>query len=379
MPDSLRIGFLVNPLAGMGGRLATHGSDHLGGLAEALALGGVPQVEERAARSLHRLRRDTPDFRLLTAKGIMGGRVSDACGLDADIVYESPEITTANDTRCAASALMAAGADILLFAGGDGTARDILDVVGDRLPLVGIPAGVKMHSAVFALNPEAAGETVAVMARQPSGSPVRLRLAEIMDADEAQRARGNPSLRLFGHACVPDLPRFLQPAKGARIGGGEAAIAALGRKLVAELSGRSLVVIGPGTTMQMVKHAFGFEGSLLGVDVLLDGANIRRDVDAAELEQLARQSDDITVITGVIGHQGFVFGRGNQQISAELLRACRRENLIVVATREKLAALPQGVLHLDSGDPEVDRGLSGYIKVRTGPVDSLVMRLEAFL
>lgn len=379
MADPLRIGLIINPLAGIGGRLATHGSDHFGGLEIALDRGGSPVAEARAERALRRLRREAGPFRLLTADGVMGGRVADLCGIVADIACATGETTTAEDTRRVVEALVSSGIDMLLFAGGDGTARDIYGVTGDRVALVGIPAGVKMHSAVFALSPEAAGETAAAMTRQPEGRPVGRRLAEIMDADETERARGNPSLRLFGHASVPDLPRLLQPAKGARVAGGEAAIAALGRVLAVELRRASLVMLGPGTTMQAIKAGFGFEGSLLGVDVVLEGSTVLRDVDAFMLERLSAAHAEMAIVTGVVGQQGFVFGRGNQQISPAVLQACGRDRVIVVATREKLTALPEGMLHLDSGDQAVDALLTRYIRVRTGPGESMMMRLRAFV
>ena len=368
-----RIGLIVNPIAGTGGPLAARGSDLFANLEDACRRGARPLAQQRAERALASLRRADGDVSILAAAGPMGADVAARSRFQPLVVAEAGEPTTALDTARAARALLGCGIDLLLFAGGDGTAHDIFAVVGDRVPMVGIPAGVKMHSAVFALSPEAAGETAAAAIRQASG----VRRAEIMDADEGDPATGRPSSRLFGYAHTPDLPRLLQPAKGARPVGGEAAISALGRVLASEMPPERLAILGPGTTMQAVKRAFGFEGTLLGVDAVSDGKVVALDADAARLEALCSVHAGVSIVISVIGNQGFVFGRGNQQISAATIQAAGRNNLYVVATREKLVALPSPDLHLDTGDPALDRALAGYHRVRTGPRDSMVMRLSA--
>lgn len=375
MPDQPRIGLIINPIAGIGGRLAAHGSDRFAGSDDARMRAGQPVSRQRAERALVRLRQAAGDVAVLTASGAMGGDAALQSGFQPLVIAETGERTTAEDTARALRLMIGHGIDVLLFAGGDGTARDIFAVAGDRLPIIGIPTGVKMHSAVFALSPEAAGETAAIAIGRACG----VRRAEVMDADEAELAAGRPSARLFGYAQTPAVPRLLQPAKASRPDGGEAAIAALGRLLAREMPTDRLVIFGPGTTMQAVKLAFGFEGTLLGVDAFADGKVVALDADAGRLEALCESRAHASILVGVIGNQGFVFGRGNQQISPAVIRAARRGNIHIIATREKLTALPSPELRLDTGDEALDGLLTGYHRVRTGPFESMTMRVSAAL
>jgi predicted polyphosphate/ATP-dependent NAD kinase len=368
MAEPRRIGLIVNPIAGIGGPLAARGSDLFESLEDAYGAGGLPVAQRRAERALVRLRRTAADVSILTVSGLMGADVATRSGFQPLVVADVAERTTARDTARAAQAMISHGADLLLFAGGDGTARDIFAVAGDRLPMVGIPTGVKMHSAVFAISPEAAGETAA------TSKACGARQAEIMDGDEANLSAGRLSASLFGYARTPDLPRLLQPAKGTGPDGGEAAITALGRTLAREIPPHHLVILGPGTTMRAVKRAFGLEGTLLGVDAVADGGIAALDADARRLEALCASRPEVDLLVGVVGNQGFIFGRGNQQISPAVIRAAGR--IHIIATRDKLIALPRG-LHVDSGDLALDRALAGYHRVRTGPRDSIMMRLPA--
>lgn len=369
MAEPRRIGLLVNPLAGIGGRLAAKGSDHFADLREAMSMGGVPVAVSRAERALRRFHALASGAVIVTASGIMGADAARAAGVPARTIVEVPAITSSADTRRCAAAFLAEGVDVLMFAGGDGTARDIAAEVGEGLALIGIPTGVKMHSGVFALTPEAAGAAAAA----PGAG---YRMVEIMDADEAARRKGESDVRLFGYAKSPDEPRLMQSPKGMRSGGDLAPIFALGRVLARTLSGKGVVVFGPGSTVREVQRGFGLQGSLLGVDVLIDGTEFVVDVDAERLECIAAQRQDMVIMTGVIGRQGFIFGRGNQQISPSVLWRCGRESLLIVATAEKLAALPSGALHVDTGDCELDLALSGYARVLTGPGEATMMRVR---
>lgn len=369
MAEPRRIGLIVNPIAGIGGPLAARGSDLFQSLEDARRQGGLPMAQQRAERALLRLGSTAADLSILTVSGPMGADAAARSGFQPLVVADAAGRTTARDTRQAVQAMISHGVDLLLFAGGDGTARDVFTVAGDRLPMVGIPTGVKMHSAVFAVSPEAAGETAAI------GKACGARQAEVMDSDEADLAAGRLSARLFGYARTPNLPRLLQPAKGARPDGGEAAIAALGRTLAREIPPDHLLILGPGTTMRAVKQAFGFEGTLLGVDAVTGGSIVALDADARRLEALCASRPEVDLLVGVVGNQGFVFGRGNQQISPAVIRAAGR--IHIIATRDKLTALPSPDLRVDSGDLALDHALAGYHRVRTGPRDSMMIRLSA--
>jgi predicted polyphosphate/ATP-dependent NAD kinase len=373
MVEYRRIGLIVNPIAGIGGALAAHGSDSFADMADAIRQGGIAVAEDRAIRALNALKRHTGAFRLTAAAGSMGAYAAARCGIAAEVLnYPVPSSTSSDDTRAAAKAMAAADIEIIVFAGGDGTARDIYDAVDDRVALIGIPTGVKMHSAVFALSPEAAGETAA---RALNGN-FDVRLAEIMDGDEAKRAAGRPAARLFGYARTPSFPRLFQAAKAARPDGGEAGIEALGRRLAREVDKDTLVILGPGTTTTAIKHAFGIEGSLLGADALRSGPCLATDANSTTLEQLAREASKTMILLGVIGGQGFVLGRGNQQISPHLLRICGTDAIHIVSTREKLLALPRTELHVDTDDAAVNLALTGYRRVLTGPGEWMAMRIR---
>ncbi|WP_055700170.1 MULTISPECIES: ATP-NAD kinase family protein, partial [Streptomyces] len=285
----------------------------------------------------------------------------------------TPADTTAADTTAAVQALVAAGIDLLLFAGGDGTARDVLgalrarDALGPRCPVLGIPTGVKMHSAVFAVGPRAAGEVAAAWLGGRGG--VRLRDAEVMDRDESALRAGRVASRLFGWLSVPDVPARIQQRKT----GSTAATAEASGGIAAELAGRvgeGPLVLGPGSTTRAVARALGADASLAGVDVLALRAGraetVARDVTEAEL--LARIGPGpCWIALSPIGGQGFLLGRGNQQISPRVLRAAGgRARLLVLCPEHKLAALGGRPLLLDTGDAALDAELTGYLPVLTG-------------
>jgi predicted polyphosphate/ATP-dependent NAD kinase len=260
----------------------------------------------------------------------------------------------------------------LLFAGGDGTARDILSVVGGEFPILGIPAGVKMQSAVFAVSPEAAGELVALLAGT-TGGKITFRAAEVMDIDEGAGRDGRISARLYGYARAPFERSLLQGRKAAQPGE-DATLDALCREVAQEMARGCLYILGPGTTTARVLRHMGLDGTLLGVDAVFDGAIIGRDLGSRELEALVRHRP-ARLILGIVGGQGFVFGRGNQQISAPIIRAVGCENIILLASQQKLLALGEPLLRADTGDPDLDARIAGFIRVRIAPGRSTLLRI----
>ncbi len=372
--EVIKIGLIVNPVAGMGGSVGLKGTDGRDVLARAQALGARPVAPERALRALRRLAAAAPGTALVTCAGIMGGDIATAAGLVVTPLAHAPTSTTAADTRAAAQELRARGAALVLFAGGDGTARDILDAVGDAVPMLGIPSGVKMHSAVFAISPEAAGQLAALVATDRGGK-INTREAEIMDIDEEAMRTGRVSARLHGYGRVPFERHLVQSAKAGGIAE-DAALDGVCREIAAEMRAGVVYILGPGTTTQRILGHRGLAGTLLGVDAVCDGKMLGLDLAGEQVAKLVR-GRLAQIIVSVIGGQGYIFGRGNQQIGAGVIRAVGRDNLIVVATQRKLAALEGGRLLADTGDRALDEQLQGYIRVRTGPGQSAMMRVAA--
>lgn len=364
----MRIGLIVNPVAGLGGPLAFHGSDGpLAGIA--LRAGAMPQAGERAKLALSELSACRSGFQLLTSSGAMGADPAAAAGLSPLIIHSATTTdTTSKDTVAAALALLECGVNLLLFAGGDGTARDLLEVLSDRLPVVGIPTGVKMHSGVFASTPRAAGRLIcAVVSRRIDRSTYTL-------SDVIDREVENGAPRLYGAMMTPAEPWLLQPAKAVLPHEEGAQLRSASRFLAERLREAPITLIGPGTTTLCVKDALQPGGSLLGVDAFAYGALLATDADEATLLSLV-QAHQARLLLGVIGGQGFLLGRGNQQISARVVRAVGRDRVEVIAGAAKLAALPGGRLRVDTGDTELDTLLAGFIPVHVAARRTMLMRI----
>jgi predicted polyphosphate/ATP-dependent NAD kinase len=376
----LHIGLVVNPLAGLGGALALKGSDgdEVRELAKSLGPEGVDRALARAARALVPLSEliNAGSVRVTCWAGAMGEAVAQSLGLPCEVLGEpQAELSTADDTRQAASELVSQGIDLLVFAGGDGTARDIYDAVGGNFPVLGIPAGVKMHSAVFAVSPEAAGELLVQLAQ---GGLVGLTDREVRDIDEAAFRQDQVRSRHYGDMQVPGEGRFLQHTK---VGGRESEelVAAEIASWMADVMvpGR-LYLVGPGSTTAAIMEELGLANTLLGVDAVLDGRLVATDANEAKLLALLRQHEGpASIVVTAIGGQGHVFGRGNQQFSPAVIRAVGQENLLIVAAKSKITALEGRPLLVDTNDADLDRELSGYYPVITGYDDRILYRLEA--
>jgi predicted polyphosphate/ATP-dependent NAD kinase len=366
----VRLGLVVNPIAGMGGAFALKGSDDPELVAAARVRGAVPVAPPRAVEALRRLAGIRDSLEILTYPGEMGEAEARDAGLEPGVVGSIGAVTSAADTRAAASALADRGVELLLFVGGDGTAVDIFEAIGARVPVLGVPAGVKMHSAVFALNPRSAGELVV---RFVEGSVRGFRDAEVMDVDEASLRAGAVSARLHGYLSVPAERRLLQSAKARTLAAESVAQEGIAHDVVGRFGTRTWF-IGPGTTTKAVMDVLGLEKTLLGVDVVREGRCLLADADELALLELAGETDAGIVVTPV-GGQGFVFGRGNQQLSARVIARVGRGRIVVIATEAKIAALGGRPLRVDTGDPDVDESLSGYLRVVVGHNREIVYRI----
>ena len=350
-----RIGFLINPVAGMGGSVGLKGTD--GNSDEARRRGALPRAQDRVAITLSHLI-TVPDLFFVTCSGEMGEAAFHACGETRyRVAYRNPGTSTAEDTKKAVSAFLQEGVDLILFCGGDGTARDVFEAAQQTVPILGIPAGVKMYSAVFALDPA----TAAVLISEPYG----LQDAEVMDVDEKAYRDGVLDTHLFGIARVPARAHLTQVAKQVfEEADEERAKEEIARFLVEVMPPGVLYIIGAGTTTEAIARRLGIKKTLLGVDAVIDGSLLASDTDEKTLLDLVSRYPETKIIISPIGAQGFILGRGNQQISASVVRNVGLHNLIVAATPHKLRETP--FLYVDSGDPALDREFGESVQVISG-------------
>ena len=389
------LGLIVNPIAGMGGSVGLKGTDSAVILSEARVRGAVPQAARRVSVVLEALAAARPELDILSAPGAMGERIARTAGFRPTVAGRpAAGETSATDTRAAAQAMAAAGARLILFAGGDGTARDMAAALGDRVPVIGVPAGVKMHSAVYATSPRAAADLVVralsqdiearprevmdIDARLREVMNIDARLREVMDIDEEAFRAGVVSARLYGYMSVPYAPGLMQSVKVGGVSGDRAALAGIAAEVVGRMEAGRLYIVGPGTTMRAVTHALGLQKTLLGVDLVRDGALVAADAsEEGILRALAEGPAGGAIVVTPIGGQGHFLGRGNQQIGARVVSAVGLDRLLVAATPEKLASLRDGTLHVDTGDPALDRALAGWRRVITGRGNETVCRVAA--
>lgn len=358
----MRMGLVVNPIAGMGGRLAFKGSDDVELVTAARERGETPVAPARATQALRPLAALGDGLEVVAYAGEMGEQEATEAQLATTVLGSTGPVTSARDTRAAAAAMADREVDLLLFAGGDGTAVDVFEAIGERVPVLGIPAGVKMHSAVFAVNPRSAGELAFGLAQ----NGVRgLRRAEVMDVDEALLRAGSVSARLHGFLNVPDERRHLQSAKARSMGSEATAQEEIAHQLVDRVLGDGTWLIGPGTTTGVVLALLGLEKTLLGVDVIRAGTCLIADANERRLIELLR-SEDAGIVVTPVGGQGFLFGRGNQQLSAAVIEKVDPKRIVVVATEAKIARLGGAPLRVDTGDSAIDASLAGYTRITVG-------------
>ncbi len=366
-----KLGLVVNPIAGMGGKVGLKGTDGADALRQALTLGAQPNAHRRAVEALAIIAKAMQGITLVTCAGAMGEDAARECGISPALVGGAPKDkskTTAADTRHAIAEMQRIGVDLLLFAGGDGTARDICDALqsnavhSERLPALGIPAGVKMHSGVFALTPRRAGE---LALRFLDGGVSGVIDAEVMDIDEDAFRMNSVAATLYGYLSVPQDSDTVQFTKSGTTADEQEALAAIARQVIADMVNDTLYIIGPGTTTKAVTDALAVSSALLGVDAVLNGRLLAADATESDLLRLTERRRAKIVVTA-IGGQGYIIGRGNQQISPRLIRRIGRDNIIVAATRSKLQQLIGRPLLVDTGDSALDEEMSGYIKVITG-------------
>ncbi len=398
MQKKLSIGLVLNPLAGVGGPAAFKGSDGAELYRLATELGYQSKVADRALRTFEMLASCVHEFRVVTVSGAMGEelckKISDSqADFEFDVCLQlnlSSGLTEPAHTIQAVQQLVKTGVDIILFAGGDGTAINVHDALGvdSRQLVLGIPCGVKMHSGVFAVSPEAAG---IVLQQLTEGKLVGVTSREVRDIDEAALRAGTVNAQYHGEMWVPEQHRYIQAVKQGGLEVEELVLEEIAAGLVELIEQGGVYIVGAGTTAAAIMDKLGLPNTLLGVDVIDDGQVVLSDTDeealfqflAARMSAAAPETITAKLLLTPIGGQGHLFGRGNQQISSRVIRLIGRENLLVVATKSKLENLAQsgeqekkGIrLLVDTGDRVLDTSLCGLLPVVTGYEDAVVCRL----
>ncbi|WP_350432923.1 ATP-NAD kinase family protein [Shewanella sp. H8] len=367
-----RLGVIINPLAGLGGSVALKGSD--GVAVEAVAKGATPKAQLRMQQALEVILPFAPQIEIITASGDMGGELCRQMGFTTQEIYTCHETTSSLDTQQAVIGLLTQKLDLLLFAGGDGTARDIYSMVDDSFPVLGVPAGVKIHSGVYGITPHASGLVVSMLLK---GELVSLMSADIMDIDEIAFRQGIVKAKRFGEMTVPAAPRYIQAVKMGGKEVDELVLADIAADVIESMDDE-LYIMGSGSTVAAVMEDLGLDNTLLGVDVIHHKSVIAKDVTAQQLLALIadkKMYPRAKLVITLIGGQGHILGRGNQQLSPELIRQLEKDDILILATKTKLKALEGRPLIVDSGDPELDKALTGYYKIVTGYHDYVMYQV----
>ncbi len=362
----MKIGLLVNPIAGMGGNVGLKGTD--GEMYnKALELGAEPITPVRIREVLNLITRQ--DIKFLVPQGNMGEDYIKDFNFDYKIIGKTNTKTTDEDTKKLARQILDEGADVLIFVGGDGTARNILDAVGTKIPLVAVPSGVKMFSSVFTFSPRAAAEMINNMGDDFIEK-------EVLDIDEEAFRENRLEAKYYGTVIVPNLNHLLQGKKSPSnikhsVKEEKQKVA---QYVLDNMTEDSVYILGPGTTVREITDMLNVDKTLLGIDAVFKGELIGRDINEKDMLQIIDEYQKVKIIITPIGGNGFIFGRGSKQISSKILKSVGKENTIIVSTIDKVGSLEY--LRIDSGDYEVDKSYGGLIDVIIGYNDMLLLEVK---
>ncbi len=368
-----KLGLIINPIAGMGGRVGLKGTDGPEVLAEAKKRGAEPGASIKAEVSLSRLTSVRDDLEVITCPGIMGEMAVCNTGLNFRLIKgNAVRETTFEDTIHACREFLKEKVELIVFAGGDGTARDVFRETSDSVPVVGIPAGVKIHSAVFAVNPIRAGDLILSCIK---GSIKEYRDAEVMDIDEDLYRSGRIMAKLFGYMKIPFEKNYLQGLKSGSPVSEKYAQEAIASDIIENMVENCCYLIGPGTTTKAIMDKLGLHNTLLGIDAVFNKKTAGNDLNEEQILGLINGEKAMIIITP-IGGQAYLFGRGNQQISSRVIKIAGDDNIIIAATSDKITSLKGKPFYVDTGDRKLDNQLKGFIPVITGFRQRIVYKVE---
>lgn len=361
-----KLGLIINPISGMGGSVGLKGTDGREILKKAIRLGAKPNAINRTKELLTELESIKAKLKFITCPGIMGQNVLKNLNFDYEIIDHSifnkiKDIlkTNADHTKIAAKMMKnIEDLKLLLFVGGDGTARDIFSVVNTNIPCLGIPAGVKIYSSVFSLTPRIASYLII----QFLWDELPLKESEVLDIDETEYRKGKLISRLYGYLLTPFNPDYSQLSKMGSIDSDLIHQERIAKRVVENLEKDIYYLIGPGSTTKAITDRLNEKKSILGVDLLRNGKIIAMDLNEQQILEYI-EDKKVKIIVSPIGRQGFLFGRGNLQISPRIIRKISSKNIIILCAKYKLQTIPNQILRLDTRDSELDEEMKGLYKV----------------
>lgn len=371
-----RLGLIINPVAGIGGRVALKGSDGEEIQQLAMQRGAIPLAEQRMQQALQMLLAYKDRVHIYTAANVMGENLCKSLGFNFTLVNSMAHTqTSADDTEKTVQLCIEQGIDLLLFAGGDGTARNVyhaLENVSSVPPVIGVPAGCKIHSAVYAVTPTHAGELLSLIVK---GRALALTEASVMDIDEDEFRQDRVKAKLHGYLNVPAENQFMQNMKEGGISHKEITLQDIAAFIEETMEDDVLYLIGSGTTPKAILDAIQLPHTLLGIDAVKDKQLLASDVGEQQIQDLLKTHKKVRLIVTVIGGQGHVFGRGNQQISPDVIRRIGLENIVIISTPEKIQSLNGQPMRVDTGDEKLNKSLYGMVPVITGYDEKTLYRI----
>lgn len=367
-----KLGLIINPIAGMGGSVGLKGTDNC--VEEAVKRGAVPHANDRARIALEQLTEIKDQFVIHTFPGKMGGDLAQEMGFCCKLLSKSSENgeSSEDDTIDLAAKLLEEKADLILFAGGDGTARAVYKAIELEGVALGIPAGVKIHSPVYAKNPKNAGYLAKLYL---TGKVTKVKEEEVLDIDEELYRKEVINTRLYGYLRIPMEKGCTQNRKAPTPVSEVAAIESIAYEVLEEMEEDTYYLIGAGTTTRGIMYHLGLQNTLIGVDLVYNRQLVANDLYGSEILKYIKGKKTKLIVT-VTGGQGFLFGRGNQQLTPEVIKEIGKENIIILATKEKLSQLHGQPLLVDTFDGELNKSLCGYYKAISGYGEFIVCKVS---
>lgn len=357
-----KIGLLVNPIAGMGGRVGLKGTDGKDVLEKAILLGAAPEAQEKAYRALKKVVNLKDKFKILTASSSMGEDVCKKLGLCYEVIYKNLDTTSALDSKEILKIFLKNEVDLIFFVGGDGTARDVYSVIQDKIAVIGVPAGVKIHSPVYGNTPEQSGN---LLFEFINGEDLPVIEKDVIDIDEQAFRDDKVEVSLFGYLKVPFDQRYLQNRKSPTPQSDNQAQVSIAYDIIDDMKDDVFYIIGSGTTPMYIMKELNLPFTVLGVDIIKNKKLIKKDCNEKDILDTIKDQRAILIVTPM-GGQGYIFGRGNQQLSSNVLNKIKKEDIIIIATNGKLQSISQGHLIAYTMDKEIDKKLKGYYRVKIG-------------